>query len=222
MSTNDNGSALEEADNTSETMVKLAQLMEIKRAVESNPAMFVSGWEEDDQDIEEKDMTDPVEQFLTAAEDGELDKLKRLFAENPDLLMAQDRDKYTALHRAAYNDRKEVCQWLLDKGANPEMRTADGWTPLHCAACWGNFEIVAILLRRGVDINSRTEGKIVPLHLAINSSKDDPHKQYMTVKYLLEAPGIEMNAVNKAGDTPLTLARRTRSQILELLESHMK
>ena len=113
MSTNDNGSALEEADNTSETMVKLAQLMEIKRAVESNPAMFVSGWEEDDQDIEEKarhsfdayaymhmsanwnvkiavffqDMTDPVEQFLTAAEDGELDKLKRLFAENPDLLM---------------------------------------------------------------------------------------------------------------------------------------
>jgi hypothetical protein len=44
----------------------------------------------------------------------------------------------------------------------------------------------------------------------------------MTVKYLLEAPGIEMNAVNGAGDTPLSLARRAKPKIFELVQNHFK
>uniref|UniRef100_A0A915MG03 ANK_REP_REGION domain-containing protein n=1 Tax=Meloidogyne javanica TaxID=6303 RepID=A0A915MG03_MELJA len=147
--------------------------------------------------------------FLTAAEEGDFAKLQQMYASNPELLMAQDRDGYTALHRAAYNDRIQICKWLLEKGADPEIRTCDGWTALHCAAFWANYEVVAILLKHG---------KIVPLHLAINSSSEDKHKQYLTVKYLLEAPGVEMNAVNGAGDSLLDLAKRTRSDILELLK----
>uniref|UniRef100_A0A915MV49 Ankyrin repeat domain-containing protein n=1 Tax=Meloidogyne javanica TaxID=6303 RepID=A0A915MV49_MELJA len=147
--------------------------------------------------------------FLTAAEEGDFAKLQQMYAINPELLMAQDRDGYTALHRAAYNDRIQICKWLLEKGADPEIRTCDGWTALHCAAFWANYEVVAILLRHG---------KIVPLHLAINSSSEDKHKQYLTVKYLLEAPGVEMNAVNGAGDSLLDLAKRTRSDILQLLK----
>lgn len=72
--------------------------------------------------------------------------------------------------------------------------------------------------------------------MAINCSSDDKQKQYLTVKYLLEAPGfhflklifivkysgVEMNAVNGAGDSILDLAKRTRSDLLELLKSHMK
>jgi hypothetical protein len=59
--------------------------------------------------------------------------------------------------------------------------------------------------------------------LAIGSTQcDDIQKQYMTVKYLLEAPGIEMNAVNGAGDTPLSLARRAKPKIFELVQNHFK
>jgi ankyrin repeat protein len=76
-----------------------------------------------------------------------------------------------------------------NSGADPEARTENGWTVLHSAACWANYEIVGILLLHGVDVNSRSDGGLTPLHLAINSS-EDVEKQRITVKYLLDAPGI--------------------------------
>lgn len=48
--------------------------------------MFVSAWEEDEDGIEEKNMEDPKEQFLTAAEEGNLEKLKELIQKYPDFL----------------------------------------------------------------------------------------------------------------------------------------
>ena len=50
-------------------------------------SMFVSGWEEeDDEGVQEKDLTDPKEQFLTAAEEGDSEKLKRMFLQRPEYL----------------------------------------------------------------------------------------------------------------------------------------
>lgn len=34
--------------------------------------MFISNWEDDDEGIEKKDLSDPKEQFLTAAEEGKI------------------------------------------------------------------------------------------------------------------------------------------------------
>lgn len=48
--------------------------------------MFVSAWEEDEEGIMEKDMEDPREQFLTAAEDGNLEKIKEMIGKYPDFL----------------------------------------------------------------------------------------------------------------------------------------
>lgn len=36
-----------------------------------------------------KDLSDPVEQFLTAAEEGDLESMERLLNGNPDLLMVR-------------------------------------------------------------------------------------------------------------------------------------
>ena len=41
---------------------------------------------EDDEGIEPKDLSDPTEQFLTAAEEGHLEALQKLFALRPELL----------------------------------------------------------------------------------------------------------------------------------------
>ena len=50
------------------------------------PGMFVSAWEEDEDGIEEMNMEDPKEQFLTAAEEGNLEELKELIQKYPDFL----------------------------------------------------------------------------------------------------------------------------------------
>lgn len=57
--------------------------------------MFVSAWQEDDTGVE-KDINgkrfcklrlflDPIEEFLTAAEEGKLETIKELLKENPGL-----------------------------------------------------------------------------------------------------------------------------------------
>lgn len=48
--------------------------------------MFVSNWEDDEVGIQPKDLNDPAEQFLTAAEDGDLEKLEKMYAAHPELL----------------------------------------------------------------------------------------------------------------------------------------
>lgn len=193
----------------------------IRDQKKSAPTMFVSGFEEDENGIVPGDQSDPREQFLLAAEMGDLKTLQQMHAKNPNYLSVRDRDHYSPLHRAAYNNRVETAQWLLSVGANPELQTEDGWTVLHSAACWAAHEIVGLLLSNGVEVNSRSNGDLTPLHLAINSAAD-PQKQIVTLKYLLSAPGIDMSALTKAGETPLVLAKRASPQVLEVLEHFLR
>lgn len=99
-------------------------------------------------------------------------------------------------------------------------RTEDGWSVLHSAACWGAYDVVAALLKRGVDVNCQSNGALTPLHLAINSGHDKV-KQIKTMKYLLDSPGIDMAALSRAGETPLSLAQRASPEILEVLQSYL-
>lgn len=56
--------------------------------------MFVSGWEEDEQDILPGDLADPSEQFLLAAENGDINTMKQMFERDPRLLMVSFRTLY--------------------------------------------------------------------------------------------------------------------------------
>ena len=45
----------------------------------------------------------------------------------------------------------ERAKFLLSKGTNPNVRTADNQTPLHLASEMGNLEVMKTLLDKGVD-----------------------------------------------------------------------
>lgn len=94
--------------------------------------------------------------FLKAAEDGDLEQLKKLVLEQGANLSYQDNDGYTALHRAAYSNHAEVIKFLVEKGAKVETRTKDGWTPLHCAAHWNSFKAMRELINLSGDVNAKT------------------------------------------------------------------
>lgn len=59
-----------------------------------------------------------------------------------------DIDFYTPLHRSCENGCQEVCAYLLELGARPDVSHPglDGWTPLHIAAWKDKLEIVKLLL----------------------------------------------------------------------------
>lgn len=59
---------------------------------------------------------------------------------------------WTALHEAAFGNRKDVANLLLHHGANPNVRVSySGVTPLMQAARWGFHDMCESLLHAGAD-----------------------------------------------------------------------
>lgn len=64
---------------------------QIRDQKKTNPGLFVSGWDVDEEGIIGKDLSDPREQVLTAAEEGELDQLQALLKKFPEFLHVSDK-----------------------------------------------------------------------------------------------------------------------------------
>ena len=99
---------------------------------------------------------------------GDLDKVKALVKENPELVSSKD-EKYgqTPLHIAAFNDRKEVAEFLLANHADVNARSNNGSTPLHLAAGKGNKDIVELLLAHNAEIDAVDKDGWSPVHTAV-------------------------------------------------------
>ncbi|MYF35718.1 MAG: hypothetical protein F4226_02670 [Synechococcus sp. SB0678_bin_12] len=104
---------------------------------------------------------------------------------------------YTPLHwAAAFSETPEVVKMLLDAGADPKARDADGRTPLHWAK---TPEVVKALLDAGADLEARAEHGWTLLHWAAAFSETPA-----VVKVLLDA-GANPSAKTKEGKLPVEL-----------------
>ncbi|KAL4716026.1 hypothetical protein ACJJTC_002791 [Scirpophaga incertulas] len=168
--------------------------------------MFVSGWDDADQDVTVVDdpKANPIDYILWAAENGNVQILNEILSKRPDLVHACDSDGYTPLHRAAYGNHILAIASLLKAGANINLKTELGWTPLHSACNWNNYEAVARLLAAGADSYAVSDGEQTPLHLAAAVS----HSKSTLLILLLREDSTEIaNKCNNSGETPIQLAR---------------
>jgi uncharacterized protein len=79
---------------------------------------------------------------------------------------------WTALHRAAYDGKREIAQVLLDAGANLNVKDNQGFTPLHWAvyegvAVPGAQDVAKLLVVRGANINARDRDGSTPFFWAM-------------------------------------------------------
>eukprot|EP01052_Picozoa_sp_SAG31_P031778 SAG31_NODE_3407_length_4307_cov_8.014971_3_plen_356_part_00 len=83
---------------------------------------------------------------------------------------------YTPLHEAAREGHVEMCEMLLDAGADSNLREIAGGTPLHLAAEMGHTELVSTLLKpkfsQQIDKNARRYDGHTALSLAGQRDKD--------------------------------------------------
>jgi len=122
------------------------------------------------------------------------------------------------LNGAAFHGHWQLTEFLLERGADPDLADADtGETPLHAALCKAGrpaYErVVRVLLTHGADPNrstkvgaetgcfmrdARTRGE-TPLHRAAAFGTEP------TIRLLLDA-GADVEARDANGDTPLSWA----------------
>lgn len=106
-----------------------------------------------------------------AAMDGEINKVKKYLSSgaDPD---AVDSSGYTALHYAARSGHRQICEMLLDHGANVNAMTRSGGaTPLHRAAYQGHVQVTQLFVQRGADVTLRDSDGMTALHKAAERSK---------------------------------------------------
>ncbi|KAH7398081.1 ankyrin repeat-containing domain protein [Cadophora sp. MPI-SDFR-AT-0126] len=114
---------------------------------------------------------------------------------------------------AATRGQAQMCEFLIEKGCDVNMRTSygDEYTPLHNAAGYGNAETANVLIAAGADIEARNFDGRRPLHMACFKGKVE------CVRELLRA-AADIQAVDDSSWTPLHFAANYgHVQVVEML-----
>lgn len=103
----------------------------------------------------------------SAAQYGELSKVKKLVDCGKNEVDQRDRAGYTALHYAARNGHLEVCEYLVMNGAQIDAVTKAGRaTALHRACSAGKTHIVNFLLSKKAQVTLQDSDGKTALHRA--------------------------------------------------------
>jgi len=117
--------------------------------------------------VEERDGgMDPLEHYLHACSEGELESLEIILEEHPDFVNRQSSMGEGCLHVAAVLGQTAITRTALRAGANPNMRSTfkDGlrMTPLSWNVYGGHVETARALLEGGADVNMDFDSMMNP------------------------------------------------------------
>ena len=109
------------------------------------------------------------------------------------------KDEVTALDTAAITGSAECVKVLLDAGAHPESKSANGYTSLSWAAANGHSSVVQAILETGAAFDTPDADGKTPLNIAAHLGHNDVVKRLLAV-------GAALNSIDTKGFTPLHYA----------------
>jgi len=141
---------------------------------------------------------------------GEVEKVKEMIAERPELVNAQDDYGFSALHNVMCEEQAEIISMLIANGADVNLKNEEGISALHLA-CYA--ENAKLLLDAGADINQADNVGNAPLHThAANGEESEEVVEYLILK------GADKKVKNSAGSTALDVAvKREDAVLIQLL-----
>ncbi|XP_067653771.1 inversin-like [Haliotis asinina] len=136
-----------------------------------------------------------------ASSRGDLERVKRILAQG-DVDINYRRDSWTPVMWAAWSGRRDVVEFLVDRGADVSLVDGYGDNVLHFACRGGDLETVKLILSMNVvDINSRGRYSMTPVMRAAWSGRRD------VVEFLVDR-GADVSLVDRGGDNVLHFACR--------------
>ncbi|MCX7830015.1 MAG: ankyrin repeat domain-containing protein [Acidobacteria bacterium] len=149
--------------------------------------------------------------LLKSAEKGDIEGVKNALKKKVNI-NAKTSYHDTALALSAKAGAVEIVKLLLSKGADVNTSNKWGDTPLHLAAANGNLEIVKLLVQKNADIHQKNYLDFTPMFsAAINGSID-------CLRFFIEEKGMDVNAKDKIGMTPLIRTCYQEKQQLEIVK----
>ncbi|KAL0221712.1 hypothetical protein RCL1_001566 [Eukaryota sp. TZLM3-RCL] len=106
----------------------------------------------------------------TLAFNNNIDELRNIFTESPDLLSLTDSNSFSLLHISSHEGHIQVTELLLELGVDPNILTKDHLTPLHLACSSGQLTTVELLLKSGSDPTLQDAKLFLPLHFACSNN----------------------------------------------------
>jgi ankyrin repeat protein len=149
--------------------------------------------------IDENLSAEVFDEFHEAAKRDQVNKLQELLSTNMKWLEKRDKYQRTPLHSAARYGAFSAARFLLDQGADFNVKDESGNTPLHLASIFRHEEIIDLLIRHKADVDMLNAQGQAPLYLA--SLFGNPE----SIKLLL-ASGAKTNIRDANGNTPLHIA----------------
>jgi ankyrin repeat protein len=193
-------------------------------------------------------LADTFEEFHAAAKKDQVKKLQKLLSKDGNRLEQRDTYQRTPLHSAARYGALSAARFLLERGADPDVKDERGDTPLHLAAAFRHDDMIDLFVRHQADVNAFNAQGETPLILASmygdaasiasllageakinirNPEGNTPlhitaiYRNHDNLDEILKADP-EIDAMNPEGYTPLHLAvrRSYNVQVVELLLQH--
>jgi len=81
--------------------------------------------------------------------------------------------EWTELHQACKRGMREIVEWLVLYGANPNAQNAAGNTPLHICASFNKLDCARMLLYRGIDKNIKNKAGQTASEVALLSGNEE-------------------------------------------------
>ena len=106
-------------------------------------------------------------QFVKAVQDRDGNKATQLLSDHPTVINAKDGKGDTGLIVAIRNGDSDWADFLISKGADPNLPGAGGDTPLVTAAKSGLYDVADLLIRLGVKVDGTNRSGETPLIIAV-------------------------------------------------------
>lgn len=132
--------------------------------------------------------------IFDACRTGDIPTIQRLYEANPQVINSVDPKGFTPLILAAYNDQREVVDFLIEKGVALDAQDAAGNTALMGVSFKGYKEIAKKLIDAGADVNLRNGNGAPALTFAATFG------QLQIAEWLLQK-GAKINLPDARGKT---------------------
>lgn len=141
------------------------------------------------------------ETVFDAAYYGDLEAVREFIEEGGVKADSEDRFGNQVLFHAVSGSHLDVVNYLIERGADPLIRSQDGSSLLHLAAGAGNKELALRLIELGCPVDGVDVNGESPLMMAILA-------EHESMSQLLISQGASVTLTNGTGATPLSVAAR--------------